>query len=124
MNSNSVNAANFGGTYYMSSISLPLDPLPENSSFQNTLFYFFGLSSIECSEGDTINLLAVESFNYNANGLLQNLVLTFETQRNTYITSGLYNYIQYKPKTCTDQSSSCTVPCNDPNIPSYPITNL
>lgn len=65
----------------------------------------------------------MERFNYNTNGKLQNLVLTFETQRNTYIRNGAYNYIQYKPKSCTD-SASCGIPCGDPAQPSYRITNL
>jgi hypothetical protein len=65
----------------------------------------------------------VERFNYNNNGKLQNLLLTFETQRNTYIRRGVFYYIQYKPKTCND-SISCGIPCNDPNQPSYRISNL
>lgn len=44
MNSNSVMAANFGGTLYKSSISVPLESLPESSDYQNVLQYFFGIS--------------------------------------------------------------------------------
>lgn len=123
MNSSSVLAPNFGGTFYPSSFSLPLDALPENSSYENSLQYFFGINEIECTEGLSINLLAVERFNYNNNGKLQNLVLTFETELYTYIKRGGYNYIQYKPKTCND-SAVCGIPCGDPNQPSYRITNL
>lgn len=60
----------------------------------------------------------MERFNYNTNGNLQNLVLTFETQRNTFINRANFNYVQYKPKTCNN-SASCGVQCNDPNQPSY-----
>ena len=49
-------------------------------------------------------------------------MLTFETQRNTYIKNAVYQYIQYKPKTCND-SPSCGIPCGDTNQPRYRISN-
>lgn len=123
MDSNLIVASNFGGTFFKSSYSAPLESLPEDSRYQNTLQYFFGISEIECSEGQTINLLAVERFNYNNNGKLQNLVLTFQTERNTYILRGQYSYIQYKPRTCNN-SASCGLPCDTTTTAIYRISNL
>lgn len=113
MNSGSVDIRNFGGTFFKSSISVLLAPLPYNKDYETQLSYFFGVNKIYCSEGDSINLLAVEAFNYNQNGRLQNLQLIFETQRNTYIIDSQFQYLQYK-SLCTPEI--CGALCNQTSV--------
>jgi hypothetical protein len=58
IDSNQVNTQNFGGTADVDSKSVSLNPLPNDSRF-NDLNIFFGISSFECRQGASITLLAV-----------------------------------------------------------------
>ena len=79
MLSSQIGLGSFGGQFYKSVKSQETLSLPFNQEFGSSLFFFFGINKIECSLGESINLLAIEGYNFDDDGRLQSLLFTFET---------------------------------------------
>ena len=113
----------FGGTADTSSKSITLEPVPPDSDFDN-LDIFYGISAVECRQGQSITLSAVHQFYLNPTTNLTQVFLTMETWKLTLIQLAEYNFVQYQSLRCDLPNSNCDDNCFSSPLPHFVVNGV
>ena len=113
----------FGGTADTSSKSITLNPVTPDSNFDN-LQIFYGISKVNCKQGQSIVLSAVHQFYLNPSTNLTQVFLTMETWKLTLITSSEYNFVQYESLRCDLAGANCDANCKDSSLPHFTVNSV
>jgi len=122
MNSGVATSRAYGGTLAAVSQSIDLLPLAPNDKFEN-LKFFFGISNIDCKDGENIALLGVENYFTGTNNTMR-LLLSMQTWKLTFILSSSFNYIQYNSLKCSLPGANCINTCSKDSKPYFIVSNV
>lgn len=99
MNSGIATLRAYGGTLAAVTQSIDLIPFTPVDKFEN-LKFFYGISNIDCKDGENIALLGVEKY-YTGNDNSMRLLLQMQTWKVTFMLSSSFNYMQYNSLKCS-----------------------
>lgn len=123
MDSGMVALQNYGGTTEASQKSITLTPLPYNADYDNQML-FYGISGLECKQGNSIALSAVHSFYVSPSNNETQVLLTMETWKLTSIIHSEYNFILYQSLRCGLPGANCDGNCLTSTIPHFVVAEV
>ena len=111
----------YGGTLTAVTQSIDLLPLVSNEKFED-LKFFFGISNIDCKDGENIAILGVEKYFTGSDGSMR-LLIQMQTWKLTFMLGSSFNYIQYNTLKCSEPGANCNSTCSKDSRPYFVVSN-